>query len=107
MKINSDFTLAALFLALSLHANAVKKASRSARQPFPDRGFWVTETGKDRKSTIVKYYANSNRLVSETTEPELLDVRKLSVRKYLNHKLKTELEKDTTQYTNPILYERN
>lgn len=107
MKINSDFTLAALFLALSLHANAVKKANKSARQPFPDRGFWVTETREDGKSTMVKYYANSNRLVSEVTEPALLDVRKLSVRKYLNHRLKAELEKDTANLANPTLYELN
>jgi hypothetical protein len=46
-------------------------------------------------------------MVSETVEPSRLDIAKLSVRKYLNNKLKAELEKDTTQKSATKLYEIN
>lgn len=95
--------LAALLLAAGLQPPAVGKAIRSARQPFPERGFWVTETAPDGKSTVVKYYANSNHLVSAVTVREALDVKKLSVREYLNETLRKELAKDTTAPTR--LYE--
>jgi len=99
--------LAGLLVAASVQHQAVSKAARSTRQPFPEKGFWVAETAPDKKSTIVRYYAHSNHLVSETTEPEVLDVRKLSVRKYLNEKLRRELEKDTTGQATIKLYEFN
>lgn len=99
--------LAGFLVAAGIRHQAVTQATRSARQPFPERGFWVTETSPDKKSTIVRYYAHSNHLVSETTEPEVLDVRKLSVRKYLNEKLRKELEKDTTGQSAIKLYEIN
>lgn len=97
--------LAGLLVTAGVQGRAVSKAARSARQPFPEKGFWVTETSPDKKSTIVRYYAHSNHLVSETTEPEVLDVRKLSVRRYLNEKLRKELEKDTTGQSVIKLYE--
>jgi hypothetical protein len=97
--------LAGMLIAASIQNQAVSKATRSARQPFPEKGFWVAETSPDRKSTIVRYYAHSNHLVSETAEPSVLDVRKLSVRKYLNEKLRRELEKDTTDKATIRLYE--
>lgn len=97
--------LAGLLVAASIQGRAVSKSTRPARQPFPEKGFWVAETSPDKKSTIVRYYAHSNHLVSETTEPEVFDVRKLSVRKYLNEKLRKELEKDTTGQSAIRLYE--
>jgi hypothetical protein len=99
-----NFTLAALFLAASLQNTAVGKRT-STRQPFPEAGFWVTETTPGESTTRVKYYANSNHFVSESIEPGKLDVSKLSVRKYLNSKLKTELAKDSTIQLLPKLYE--
>ncbi|WP_426292874.1 hypothetical protein ACN9ML_25755 [Dyadobacter endophyticus] len=105
MKIITHYMLAGLLVAASIQNQAVSKATRSARQPFPEKGFWVTETAPGKKSTIVRYYAHSNHLVSETTEPALLDVRKVSVRKYLNEKLRKELEKDTTGQAAIKLYE--
>lgn len=99
--------LAGFLVAAGIRHQAASKATRPARQPFPERGFWVTETSPDKKSTIVRYYAHSNHLVSETTEQEVLDVRKLSVRKYLNEKLRKELEKDTTGQSAIKLYEIN
>lgn len=99
----NHYLLAALLLAACLQPPAVGKAIRSARQPFPDRGFWVAETASGRKSTVVRYYADSNHLISEVTVQEVLDVRKLSVRKYLNEALRKVLEKDTTAATR--LYE--
>lgn len=107
MKIIAHCVLAGLLVAAGMQNRAVRKAARSARQPFPERGFWVTETAPDKKSTIVRYYAHSNHLVSETTESELLDVSKLSVRKYLNQKLRKELEKDTTGQSAIQLFEIN
>ncbi len=97
--------LAGLLVAAGIQYQAASKAVRSARQPFPERGFWVAETAPDKKTTIVRYYAHSNYLVSETTEPAVLDIRKLSVRKYLNEKLRKELEKDTTGQSAVKLYE--
>jgi len=99
--------LAGMMLASGIHYQAAGKTARPARQPFPEKGFWVTETSPDKKSTIVRYYAHSNYLVSETTEPEVLDVRKLAVRKYLNEKLRKELEKDTTGQSAIKLFEIN
>ncbi|SEJ31275.1 hypothetical protein SAMN05216327_108214 [Dyadobacter sp. SG02] len=99
--------LAALLVAAGMQGRAASKTTRTARQPFPEKGFWVTETAPDKKSTIVRYYAHSNHLVSETTEPGVLDIRKLSVRKYLNEKLRKELERDTTGQSALRLYELN
>jgi hypothetical protein len=99
-------TLAAMFLAASLQYAAPEK-HKSARQPYPQAGFWVMETRPGEQSTIVKYYANSNRLVAETVEPSRLDITKLSVRKYLNGRLKAELEKDSTLKSATKLYEIN
>ena len=98
--------LAGLLVVAGIRYQAAKTI-RSARQPFPDKGFWVVETASDKKSTVVRYYANSSHLVSETTEPEVLDVRKLSVRRYLNERLRKELEKDTTGQSAIKLYEIN
>lgn len=97
--------LPGLLVAASIQNQAVSKVVRSARQPYPEKGFWVAETVPCKKSTIVRYYAHSNHLLSETTEPMLLDVRKVSVRKYLNGKLWKELEKDTTGQAAIRLYE--
>ncbi|GGM76761.1 hypothetical protein GCM10010967_05470 [Dyadobacter beijingensis] len=105
MRIITWCMLAGLLTAASIQGRAVHKATRSARQPFPEKGFWVAETAPDQKSTIVRYYAHSNYMVSETTEPAVLDVRKLSVRRYLNEKLRRELEKDTTGRAALRLYE--
>jgi hypothetical protein len=105
MKIITHCMLAGLLATAGIQNQAVSKAARSARQPFPEKGFWVAETVPGKKSTIVRYYAHSNYLVSETTEPVLLDVRKVSVRKYLNEKLRKELEKDTTGQAAIRLYE--
>jgi hypothetical protein len=99
-------TLAAMFLAASLQHTAHGK-QKSVRQPYPQAGFWVTETRPGEQSTTVKYYANSNHLVSESVEPSRLDISKLSVRKYLNGKLKAELEKDSTLKSATKLYEIN
>ncbi len=107
MKIITYCVLAGLLVAAGMQNRTMRKATRSARQPFPEKGFWVTETAPDKKSTIVRYYAHSNHLVSETTEAEVLDVRKLSVRKYLNEKLRKALEKDTTGQSAIKLYEIN
>ncbi|SDH14514.1 hypothetical protein SAMN04487996_12974 [Dyadobacter soli] len=101
MKLIAHCVLVGLLVAAGMQNRAV----RSARQPFPEKGFWVAETNPGKKSTIVRYYAHSNHLVSETTEPELLDITKLSVRKYLNGKLRKELEKDTTGQSAIKLYE--
>ena len=101
------YMLAGLLVAAGIQYQAVSKGTRSARQPFPEKGFWVTETAPDKKSTIVRYYAHSNHLVAETTEPEVLNVSKLSVRKYLNERLRKELEKDTTGQSAIKLYEIN
>lgn len=103
----TQYLLAGFLAAAGLQYQAVSKGTRSARQPFPERGFWVAETAPDKKSTVVRYYAHSNHLVSETTEQEVLDIRKLSVRKYLNEKLRKELEKDTTGQSAIKLYEIN
>lgn len=97
--------LAALLMTAGLQPPAVGKARRSARQPFPGRGFWVVETAPDHRSTTVRYYANSNYLVSEEVTRGELDVTKLSVRKYLNEQLRKALEKDTTAQANIRLYE--
>ncbi|WP_353722013.1 hypothetical protein [Dyadobacter sp. 676] len=105
MKTLIEYALAGMLVAAGIQNQVVSKTARSARQPFPERGFWVVETSTDRKSTIVRYYANSNHLVSETIEPEVLDVRKLSVRKYLNEKLRKELARDTTGQSAIRLYE--
>ena len=98
--------LAAIILAVSIQFG-MQGGKRSVRQPFPESGFWVTETSPDQKGTIVRYYANSNHLVSTTTEPEKLDVTRLSVRKYLNKKLAKTLEKDSTANSRTKLYEIN
>jgi hypothetical protein len=79
--------------------------NRSSRQPFPERGFWVAETSLHSRTTVVRYYSNSNHLVSEKMEAGALDVSKLSVRKYLNHQLKLELERDSSSQTPIKLYE--
>lgn len=105
MKIFTCYMLAGLLLAASLQRHAANKVARSARQPFPERGFWVAETLPDKKTTLVRYYAHSNHLMSEVTEPAVLDVRKLSVRKYLNDQLRKQLEKDTTERAALRLYE--
>lgn len=107
MRIITYCVLAGLLVATGMQNRAMRKATRSARQPFPEKGFWVAETSPDKKSTIVRYYAHSNHLVSEMIEPEMLDIRKLSVRKYLNEKLRKELEKDTTVQSVIKLYEIN
>ena len=107
MNIITHYMLVSLLATGGIQSRAANHATRSARQPFPETGFWVTETAPGQKSTIVRYYANSNHLVSETTEPEILDIRKLSVRKYLNEKLRKELEKDTTGQSAIRLYEIN
>ncbi len=107
MNILTHYLLAALLATAGIQHQAVSKTRRPARQPFPEKGFWVTETSPDQKSTVVRYYAHSNQLVSETTEPVVLDVRKLSVRKYLNERLRKELEKDTTGQAAFKLYEIN
>lgn len=104
MKILMHYTLAGL-LAACIQVQAVSKGTRSIRQPFPERGFWVTETSPDHKSTIVRYYAHSNLMLSEVKEPEVLDIRRLSVRKYLNAQLLKALKKDTTGGANIRLYE--
>ncbi|MET7254712.1 hypothetical protein ACWKW6_17820 [Dyadobacter jiangsuensis] len=103
----TQYMLAGLLIAAGIQYQAESKGTRSARQPFPEKGFWVAETAADKKSTVVRYYANSTHLVSETTEPEVLDVRRLSVRKYLNERLRKELEKDTTGQSAVKLYEIN
>ncbi|MEO6284767.1 MAG: hypothetical protein ABIN80_30745 [Dyadobacter sp.] len=100
------FTLAALILAASLQHTALKP-HKSARHPYPQTGFWTTESNPGEQSTTVRYYANSNYLVSETVEPSRLDISRLSVRKYLNGRLKAELEKDTTLKSATKLYEIN
>lgn len=105
MKIITHYMLAGLLVAGSIQSQAVSKTARSARQPFPEKGFWVVETVPGKKSTIVRYYAHSNHLMSQATEPVLLDVRKVSVRKYLNEKLRKELGKDTTGQAAIKLYE--
>ena len=105
MKIITHFMLVGLLAAAGIQNLADGKVVRSARQPFPEKGFWVAETVPGKKSTIVRYYAHSNHLVSETTEPALLDVKKVSVRKYLNEKLRKALEKDTTGQAAIRLYE--
>jgi len=105
MRIIAHCVLAGLLVAAGMQNRAVRKATRSARQPFPEKGFWVTEVSPDKKSTIVRYYAHSNHLVSEKTEPEVLDVGKLSVRKYLNDKLRKELNKDSAGQSAIKLYE--
>lgn len=104
MKMLIHYTLAGL-LAACTQVQAAGEGHRSHRQPFPAKGFWVTETGPDQRSTVVRYYAHSNHLVSEVKEREVLDIRKLSVRKYLNARLLVELEKDTTSGSDIKLYE--
>lgn len=105
MKILNHIVLAALLMSAGLQPPAVGKARRSARQPFPERGFWVAETAPDHTFTTIRYYANSNYLVSEVITKGELDVTKLSVRKYLNEQLRKELEKDTTAQAAIRLYE--
>ena len=93
MKVHINLMTAAV-LALSLiDDNYIRK---STKQPFVKRGFWVTESAVDGKSTIVKYYANSISLIYETKEDRVLDISRLSVRKYLNRVLETHMKNDST-----------
>ncbi|MCE6988247.1 hypothetical protein [Dyadobacter sp. CY323] len=96
-----------MLAAVLLVAGMTQRLSdnKSAKQPFPKRGFWVAETSVHSKTTVVRYYANSNHLVSEKIENGALDISKLSVRKYLNQKLKKELEKDSSSKISLKLYE--
>ncbi|WP_138481184.1 hypothetical protein [Dyadobacter bucti] len=95
-----------MVLIMALNVQAMEAVQRSsARQPYPDSGFWTTELLTEEKATIVRYYANSISLISETREPRILDITKLPVRKYLNKKLAEELSKDTTNATKIRLYE--
>ena len=99
--------IALVVAAMLLVAGIMQQLSdrKSGKQPFPEKGFWVAETSLHSKTTIVRYYANSNHLVSEKIENGVLDVSKLPVRKYLNHQLKIELEKDSSSQTSFKLYE--
>jgi len=93
MKINFNLMTVAI-IALSLSDdNFIRK---SAKQPFATKGFWVTEDIVGSKSTIVKYYANSVSLINETKEDRVLDISKLSVRRYLNNVLETHMKNDST-----------
>lgn len=104
MKIHINLMTAAV-LALSLNDdNYIRK---SAKQPFAQRGFWVTESVVDGKSTIVKYYANSISLINETKEDRVLDISKRSVRKYLNRVLETHMKNDSITNLREGNYEIN
>jgi hypothetical protein len=106
MKILKVSVITATMLAVALPPY-FSGQNESRRQPFPEMGFWVTETHPNEQTTVVKYYANSNYFVSQSVETEQLDISKLSVRKYLNKKLREELAKDSTIKTLPKLYEIN
>lgn len=93
MKININLMTAAIIALSFSDGNYTRK---SAKQPFAKRGFWVTESTVDGRSTIVKYYANSISLINETKEDRVLDISKLSVRKYLNLVLETHMKNDST-----------
>ena len=93
MKIHINLMTAAVLALSSSDGNYTRK---SAKQPFAQRGFWVTEIAVDEKSTIVKYYANSISLINETKEDRVLDISKLSVRKYLNRVLEIHMKNDST-----------
>jgi hypothetical protein len=105
MKMNS-IVLAAMILAVSIQTD-IKSSKKPLRQPYPETGFWVTETQPGKTGTIVRYYANSNHLISTANEPDNLDVTKLSVRRYLNKKLAAELSKVSTNASFQKLYEIN
>jgi hypothetical protein len=97
---------ACMVLVIAVNVQSIENSRhRSARQPYPDSGFWTTEVLNEEKATIVRYYANSISLISEIREPRILDITKLQVRKYLNRKLAGELSKDTTNATKIRLYE--
>ena len=98
--------LAAMMMVASIK-HAPKSQKRTLRQPYPETGFWVTESTSLKNGTLVRYYANSNHLVSTVTEPTNLDITKVSVRRYLNKKLAEELAKDTTKASIQKLYETN
>jgi len=98
--------LAAMLMVVGMQYT-MKSPKRPLRQPYPATGFWVTESKPGKTGTIVRYYANSNHLVSTVAEPANLDITKLSVRRYLNKKLAGELSRDTTKASIQKLYETN
>ncbi|MCE7065302.1 hypothetical protein [Dyadobacter sp. CY326] len=102
----NSLVLAAMILAASIPYD-MQGDKRSSRQPFPETGFWVTQNEPGKKGTIVHYYANSNQLVSSISESDNLDIKRLSVKKYLNKKLVAELAKDSTANPRTKLYEIN
>ncbi|KQS33205.1 hypothetical protein [Dyadobacter sp. Leaf189] len=104
IKIN---VLAAALLAVISLSYGIPPQTRSWRQPVPEKGFWVTETDPASRITTVRFYAASNYLVSERKENKELDIKKLSVRRYLNNALKEALEKDSLAQSLPKLYEIN
>ncbi|MCF0052952.1 hypothetical protein LXM25_22985 [Dyadobacter sp. LJ53] len=101
-----QIVLAALLMVASTQFNT-KPQKKTLRQPYPETGFWVTENMPGKSGTIVRYYANSNHLVSTVTEPANLDITKVSVRRYLNKKLASELSRDSTKASILKLYEIN
>ena len=106
MKNTKIKLLAALLMVLCISSGfSVQRKSR--RQPVAERGFWVTETDPASKTTIIRFYATSNHLVSERKEDKELDVKRLAARKALNSALRKELEKDSLTQSLPKLYEVN
>ncbi|WP_031528583.1 hypothetical protein [Dyadobacter crusticola] len=103
LKIN---LLTALLMVVSLSYDYPPQ-TKSSRQPVPEKGFWVTVTDPGSGTTTVRFYATSNYLVSEKKENKELDIRKVSVRRYLNNALKEALEKDSIAQSLPKLYEIN
>jgi hypothetical protein len=101
--IQTSFMLVAFAIACVPPGYSDEKKSR--RQPVPEAGFWVTESGPETNGTIVRYYANSTYQVAEKVEPAELSIKKTAVRRQLNKNLKIELEKDSASMSLPKLYE--
>ncbi len=104
--LNINIMLATMLTVASMQYT-MKSRKRPLQQPYPETGFWVVESKPGKNGTIVRYYANSNHLVSTVDEPANLDISKLSVRRYLNRKLAEALSRDSTKASIQKLYETN
>ena len=102
---NIIHTLSALLLAATISPFILGRNNKSIWQPVPAKGFWVTESTPDGNATIVRYYAYSNHLITETMEFSALDISRLKVRRSLNRKLRKLMENDSISANIPVLYE--
>ena len=83
MKTISQLRLAFVALLFTT-ASFATQVQKTKEQPVAKDGFWVVETAPKSRQTIVRFYANEQKLVYEETVDRSLNIARKQTKQQLN-----------------------